>query len=266
MKRILTALVLLPLFIGAVLAPDPLVFGTLVLVASVLCSAELERIGRASGIEPFPFLGPVWAACFLFGALWPDVFRLDAVLAAGPLALVAFALFGRVPLPGVLASSALACFTALYTGYLLGFMILVRKLGEPLGARLIFLGAIVVWAGDSAAYYVGSAIGRHKLAPAVSPGKTWEGAVANVAGGLLGASAVKLTFFADLEWRHAVALGLALSVVGQLGDLFESALKRGAGVKDSGTLLPGHGGFLDRLDSLVVNGPVLFFYHQALMT
>jgi phosphatidate cytidylyltransferase len=265
-KRILTALVLLPLFIGAVLVPNPLVFGALVMVASVLCAAEMERIGAASGIVPFPFLGSVWAACFLFGAMWPEVFPLDAVLAGGALALVGFGLWGRVPLAGVLASSALACFTALYTGYLLGFMILVRKLGEPLGARLIFLGAIVVWAGDTAAYYVGSTIGRHKLAPQVSPGKTWEGAVANVAGGLVGASAVKLTFFADLEWRHAIALGLVLSVVGQLGDLFESALKRGAGVKDSGSILPGHGGFLDRLDSLVVNGPVLYFYHQVFMT
>jgi len=144
-------------------------------------------------------------------------------------------------------------------------MIQVRDLGESLGARLIFLMAVVVWAGDSAAYYVGSAIGKHKLAPAVSPGKTWEGAVANVAGGLVGACVARMTFFPDLEWLHALALAVLLSVVGQLGDLFESALKRGAGVKDSGTLLPGHGGFLDRLDSLMVSGPVLFYYYQAFM-
>jgi phosphatidate cytidylyltransferase len=264
-KRILTALVLIPLFVLAVLARDPLVFATLMMAASVLCAAELERITAASGIQPFPFLGSLWAVGFLFSAAWPEVFHLQAVIAAGALGLVTFGLWGSVPLPGVLASSAAACFTALYTGFLLGFMIQVKKLGDPLGARLIFLGAIVIWAGDSAAYYVGSAIGKHKLAPAVSPKKTWEGAVAHVAGSLLGAAAVKLTFFADLEWRHAVALGLLLSVIGQLGDLFESALKRGAGVKDSGTILPGHGGFLDRLDSLIVSGPVLFFYHQAFM-
>ncbi len=265
MKRIATAVILLPLFILAVLAHDPLVFQTLAMVGAVLCAAELERIGAASGIRPFPFLGSLWAVGFLFCAAWPGVFDLDIVLAAGLLACVGFALWGRVPLSGVLASSALALFTAGYVGYLLGYVIEVRNLGDPLGARLIFLMAAVVWAGDSAAYYVGSAIGRHKLAPAVSPGKTWEGAVANVAGGLAGAAVARWTFFPDLEWRHALALAVILSVAGQLGDLFESALKRGAGVKDSGTLLPGHGGFLDRLDSLIVSGPVLFYYHQVFM-
>lgn len=265
MKRIATAAVLLPLFILAVLARNPLIFETLVMVAAVLCAAELERIGAASGIRPFPFLGSLWAVGFLFCAAWPGVFRLDMVLAAGLLACVGFGLWSRIPLSGVLASSAMALFTAGYVGYLLGYAIQVRKLGDPLGARLIFLMAVVVWAGDSAAYYVGSAFGRHKLAPAVSPGKTWEGAAANVGGGLLGAAVARWTFFPDLEWRHALALAVILSVVGQLGDLFESALKRGAAVKDSGALLPGHGGFLDRLDSLIVSGPALFYYHQMFM-
>jgi len=265
-KRVLTALVLLPLFILAVLARNPLVFEALVMAAAVLCAAEMERIAAASGVQPFPFLGSLWAVGLVFCAAWPGVFRLDVVLAAGLLACVGFGLWGRVPLDGVLASSATALFTALYVGYFLGYVIKVRTLGDPLGARLIFLMALVVWVGDSAAYYVGSAFGRHKLAPAVSPGKTWEGAAANVAGGLLGAAVARWTFFADLEWRHALALGLILSVVGQLGDLFESALKRGAGVKDSGALLPGHGGFLDRLDSLIVSAPILFYYHQVLMT
>ncbi len=265
MKRVLTALVLLPLFIAAVAAPSPLYFEAMAMAAAVFCAAELERVAAATGVKPFPFLGSLWAFGFLASAAWPEAVPLSVVGAAGFLSLLAFGLWGPVDMSGVLASSGLATLTAGYTGFLLGYLISVRKLGDPEGIRLIFLLALVVWAGDSAAYYVGSRWGKHKLAPRVSPKKTWEGAVANVAGGLLGAAVARWTFFPGLAWPHVAALGCLLSMVGQLGDAFESVLKRGAGVKDSGTILPGHGGFLDRVDSIVFNGPVLFYYYQVFM-
>jgi len=264
-KRILTALVLIPLFVLAVMAKNPLYFQALIMAAGVLCAAELERIASASGMTPFAFLGSLWALGFLASASWPDAVHLDVVLAAGFLALLAWGLWGRVGMPQVLASAGLSLFTAGYAGYLLGFLITLKGLGEPFGAKLIFLMVIVVWTGDSAAYYVGSTVGKHKLAPLISPKKTWEGAVADVAGGMLGAAVAHWTFFPDLAWPHVIALGIALSVVAQLGDAFESVLKRGAGVKDSGSLLPGHGGVLDRLDSLFFNGPLLFYYYQAFL-
>jgi phosphatidate cytidylyltransferase len=113
---------------------------------------------------------------------------------------------------------------------------------------------------DSAALFAGSALGRHRLAPRISPGKTWEGLAGGLAGGVLGAVIVR---GAALPWMpawHAVALAVAVALAGTAGDLVESLLKRWAGVKDSGTLFPGHGGMLDRLDSLLFGAPVLYGY------
>ncbi|HXE30499.1 MAG TPA: phosphatidate cytidylyltransferase, partial [Terriglobales bacterium] len=120
---------------------------------------------------------------------------------------------------------------------------------------LVFL-LVVVWVGDTAALYAGRAWGRHRLAPRVSPGKSWEGAVAS----MIAAAAVGAGVGA---WQHAyilIPVAIAINIAAQVGDLAESALKRGAGVKDSGTLLPGHGGVLDRIDALLFAAPVLWFY------
>lgn len=133
--------------------------------------------------------------------------------------------------------------------------------GLPAGALWLFLVVGATWAMDILAYVVGKAIGRHQLAPKISPGKTVEGAV----GALVGAVAVTgpLGTWLGLSLLQAVALGLLLGVGGQLGDLFESFLKRRAGVKDSGTLLPGHGGVLDRFDSLLFNAPIAYYFLGA---
>jgi phosphatidate cytidylyltransferase len=128
----------------------------------------------------------------------------------------------------------------------------------PYGAGWLALVVAACWAADTAAYAVGKTLGRHKLCPSISPGKTVEGAV----GGLIGA--MLLTFllgqWLGLPTGHALALGALLGVAGQLGDLAESKLKRWAGVKDSGSILPGHGGVLDRFDSLLVNAPLAYYY------
>ena len=124
--------------------------------------------------------------------------------------------------------------------------------------RIVLLLAIVM-AADTAAYFVGRALGRHKLAPTISPGKTIEGAVGGLAGGVIGAWAVSAAGL-DLPGTHVVALGVLVTLAAIAGDLVESLLKRWAGVKDSGRLFPGHGGMLDRLDSLLFGAAVLYYY------
>jgi len=150
---------------------------------------------------------------------------------------------------------------AAYLGALGGSIAALRVLPPvELGAwRLLLLLAIVMGA-DTAAFFVGSAVGRHKLAPAISPGKTIEGLVGGLAGGMLGAVIVRWVGLRSLPLAHAVGLGLGVAALGTAGDLAESLLKRWAGVKDSGALFPGHGGMLDRLDSLLFAGPVLYYY------
>ncbi|HEY6007258.1 MAG TPA: phosphatidate cytidylyltransferase, partial [Geobacteraceae bacterium] len=131
---------------------------------------------------------------------------------------------------------------------------------EPLGSQWLFLLMTIVMAGDTGAYYVGSSLGRHKLYPVVSPNKSVEGSVGGLVGSTVGALVARWAFFPELAVVDCLATALLLGVLGQLGDLFESLLKRSFGVKDSGTIIPGHGGILDRLDSLLFAAPAALYY------
>ncbi len=265
MKRVLTAVVLLPVFILCVLAPNPVYFYGLVALAAVLCASEYSGIAKASGALPFNvLLYPFVLAC-LATLVWPHIFTMTRVLAALFVCILLGGLIRQASVKKALASMAGTVFGVLYVGFLLSYMIALRQTGDAAGPRLIFVMCLGVWAGDTSAYYVGKTFGRHKLSTRLSPKKTWEGAAANVAGSILGVAVARWTFLPSLGVGDVVALGALLAVVGILGDLFESMLKRGAGVKDSSALLPGHGGLLDRLDSLLFNGPILFYYYQVFM-
>lgn len=145
-----------------------------------------------------------------------------------------------------------------YIPLLLGHLVLLREL--PFGREWIYLVLVIVMASDTGAYFSGISLGRHKLYPAISPNKSVEGAVGGLLGALAGAFAARATFFPALAAGDCVLLGLGLGAMSQLGDLFESMLKRACGVKDSGALFPGHGGILDRLDSLLFAFPLAFYY------
>ena len=145
-----------------------------------------------------------------------------------------------------------------YIPLLLSFLVSIRR--EPDGMTWIFLLLAVIFAGDVSAYYVGSYFGRHKLNPAISPGKTIEGAIGGLAGNLLVGSTGKFLFLPALSWGPAVLFFLAVGLAGQVGDLFESEFKRSSKIKDSGGILPGHGGFLDRIDALLFASPVAYLF------
>jgi phosphatidate cytidylyltransferase len=153
-----------------------------------------------------------------------------------------------------------------YVNWLLGYGFWLREL--PSGKEWILLLVWVTWLGEAAAYLVGSSIGRHQLAPVLSPRKTIEGAVAQVGMSVVAAVIGQAWFFGALPREHALLVGALLGVVGQVGDLVESLLKRSVGTKDTGQLIPGHGGMLDRIDSLLFNTPVLFYYaaHGKVLT
>ena len=151
----------------------------------------------------------------------------------------------------------------IYIPLLLSFLILIRN--EPHGMIWIFLILAVIFAGDTSAYYCGSYLGRHKLCPAVSPGKTIEGSIGGLTANLLVGSVVKLFFLPELPWAQSLFLFLVMGIAGQAGDLFESMLKRSSKVKDSGGLLPGHGGFLDRIDALLFAAPVAYLFKNYII-
>lgn len=156
------------------------------------------------------------------------------------------------------SEAALLFFGIIYVPYLLGYLILLRN--HPAGLNWILLILFIVMSGDSAAYFFGCRFGKHKLYPAVSPNKSVEGALFGLAGSVTGALAAKLIYFSGLSVGDGMLAALLVGSLGQLGDLFESLLKRSCGVKDSGRIIPGHGGILDRLDSILFAAPVTYYY------
>jgi phosphatidate cytidylyltransferase len=166
---------------------------------------------------------------------------------------------GKKQLEDSLPSSAIAVLGTTYVGMLSGSLIRLRN-DFPEGSKLIYFLLLVVWLGDSGAYYVGKTFGKHKLSPRISPKKTVEGLMGGVAASVMTAVIIHYTFFEKFPLHHAIIAGTILSISGVIGDLAESMWKRSADVKDSGTLLPGHGGFLDRFDSILFTAPILYCY------
>jgi phosphatidate cytidylyltransferase len=156
------------------------------------------------------------------------------------------------------SETALTVTGYLYVPLLLAHLVLLRLL--PHGIDWVFLLLFIVMMSDTCAYYLGSRFGRHKLYPAVSPNKSVEGAAGGLVGALVGAFLCRVTFFAELNVMDCFYIALAGGSLAQVGDLFESLLKRSCGVKDSGTIIPGHGGMLDRLDSILFAAPLIYYY------
>jgi len=266
MKRILTAILLIAAVFALIFLGQPWMLTLAAALFAELAAYEYLRLANTGGARI-----PVW--WMLFGTALVFLFTLpnfhnDAelpALSALALALLAWTGF-RGALDRVLPDAALGLFGLVYVAYPLTLlpMIWTRDDGKPL---LVFL-MVCVWAGDTAAYYVGRHFGRHKLSR-LSPNKTWEGSVASVAGSVLAGLAVVFagdalsargnTVLHILQplWQ-SIALAVIINLAAQLGDLLESAIKRGAGVKDSGTMLPGHGGILDRIDALLLAAPALW--------
>ncbi|HEY1947307.1 MAG TPA: phosphatidate cytidylyltransferase [Bryobacteraceae bacterium] len=248
MNRLITGIGLA--VIGAYLigwAPDP-VFLAAALVMSLLCYWEYAGIVAAHAIARPGIFGALAGLIILF---WPG----QTLLGVGLLLVCAFvAAFRGEDLRGVLPQIAATFFGAFYTFAPWRFSIDLRQISH----HLLLFALAINWAGDTAAYYAGRAFGKHKLAPIVSPGKSWEGAVASVLGSVLFGVVYLEYFVKNLSWWQIVILAVAGNIAGQFGDLAESAIKRGAGVKDSGNLLPGHGGMLDRVDSSLFTLPVVY--------
>jgi phosphatidate cytidylyltransferase len=249
MTRVLTALLLIPTFVYLILWAPFWAFLAAVIAVSALCFREYAVLVGRYGLETQRVLGYL-AGILILLAPFKDV----AVILL--LAILAMSLALRLPdLTKALPSAATLVLGVLYT---FGSMRCAIDL-HSIQPYWLFFALSLNWVGDIAALYVGKLIGRHKLAPEVSPAKTWEGSAASVAASLIYAALYFPRVLPMVPLPKALALTAVANVAGQFGDLVESAIKRGAGVKDSGTLLPGHGGWLDRVDSGLFALPVVYF-------
>ncbi len=250
MKRLLTALILIPSVIYVIFLGPQILFQAVVAAMAFFCFREFAAIAGAQGIPFHAWLGHASGLLFLFlpQAEWLVLVALSMVAAAMAL---------RYPdLADSLPSASSLLFGIIYIYGAWRCAIVLHQQS----AWWLFFAVSINWVGDSAALYSGKIFGKHKLAPVVSPKKTWEGAIGSAIFSTLYGVVLLSRGVPATPILHAAVLSLLACVAGQIGDLAESAMKRGAGVKDSGHMLPGHGGWLDRLDSTLFSMPVVAFY------
>ena len=258
-RRITSAIVLVPLFVWVTTSAATWTFQALVIAASFLACRELarmfERTGRPIDVWLCVGVGSALTASFAT-SLYAPTPTPELVLVVGGMLIFSAPLW--TPGRPVVECTANTLFGAVYVGWLLGYAIWLHRRPDGPGLVLFLVG--VTWTGESAAYVVGSAMGRHRMAPLLSPGKTVEGAVAQIVVSVAAALVLGPWLVPGCSTIGAAGAGMALGVIGQVGDLAESAIKRSIGTKDTGSLIPGHGGMLDRIDSLLFNAPALYFY------
>ena len=283
-KRVITALWAIPLLVAAVWFDTPLPWFTIfVAIWGLLAAFEFYRLVADTKVPPLTYFGLIWTLLFilsrdsdLLSILKPhfNTNLLTPLLLTSAVLLSLIWLLQRAQREKAFAGWAWTLAGILYVGWLLSYLVALRGLDDARtvlddGRNWVFFALFITFASDTTAFFAGRALGRHHLAPHISPGKTREGAI----GGILGAIIVSLFFtlptlftlpnplyLEHVSYWQAILLGLLVSILGQLGDLVESLFKRNMGVKDSGRLIPGHGGVLDRIDSIVFAGVVVYYY------
>ena len=265
MKRLLTAVVVLPFLIASILVSSLWwVFVVLAVAAMVLGLWEFYLLAKRLQLKPDPAAGYIAGAALVTISLNNDpainVLLVQFVLIALTIGTLIAATF-RGAFDKMLASTGATILGVLYIPLLGSHLISMRVGFNPtLSAHLLSFFFLVLMGADAGAYYIGRAFGKHKLAPSISPGKTWEGAVGGILAALAMATLAHFWFFRELPLRYILPLAAVMTIVGIFGDLAESALKRGAGAKDAANILPGHGGLLARLDSLLFNAPLIYYF------
>ncbi|HXN98574.1 MAG TPA: phosphatidate cytidylyltransferase [Candidatus Acidoferrales bacterium] len=277
--RILTAVVLIPIVVGLVWWGPPALIAALACIVAILALIELFHLANRVGLRAYQ----KWTLVCVAGLFYAQysqgfvethaigegvslvrnaaggVFSIEAILLVFVFGCVSIGLLTRRPLHEVLPSIAVSAAGLMFIAIPFSYLVRLNDI-EKSGRQLVLFTLCLVWAGDMLAYFVGRGFGRVPMAPALSPKKTWEGALGNILGSLLVAVLFARWMQMDVVSLMVIA-GLA-NIAGQMGDLIESAYKRGASVKDSGTILPGHGGVLDRIDSLVLAAPVVWILYQ----
>ena len=271
--RILTALVALPILIASIVLPSYVpetvwIFVAIAIFALAAGLFEFYTLTKKLELKADPAIAYLGAAAltvaFIFDAPAKAPDLMIATLAAFVIAVLATQTFRfQVDFTKMLAGVGVTILGVLYVAFLGGFLIATRMGFENhpyLSTHLLGYFFLVIMGADSGAYFAGRTFGKHKLAPKISPGKTWEGLIGGlITAGAFGALAT-FWFFPELPYQWSVPLAMVMAAVSVLGDLTESAMKRGSDTKDAANILPGHGGLLDRLDSLLFNAPILYYF------
>jgi len=221
------------------------------------CALALVYVQWLAAITPSYELGGGLAVHRMVGRILGNIPTVQDVFFIFVLGVTALTLWTKRPIVEALPAAGISASGLILVAFPLTYTIRLHGYGVD-GPKLLMFALVITWVGDSTAYFAGRALGKHRMAPVVSPNKTWEGTVASILGALL--VALVFTKWLTVPLPHLLAMAAVGNIAGQAGDLLESAYKRSAGVKDSGSLLPGHGGVLDRIDALILAIPVVWYY------
>ena len=262
-KRAPVTIIGIPSLIGLTVYTHD-VFMVFFTIGGILILGEAYRMARPNGTEPNVWLGYLLYLALVADQLLGQGLYLGQILISSILLLMTWEMFRKKP--HVMENIAVTLFAAAFVGMAMSYFILLQQLGYTgqgghIGGYAVLTVFIGVWTCDSLAYFVGSAIGKHKVFPRVSPNKSWEGSLSGLVGSFIAlVLIVRAGWLPGLDYFDALMLGLITGVAGQIGDFAESLVKRDVGVKDSSNLLPGHGGAWDRLDSILFAAPLSYLY------
>jgi phosphatidate cytidylyltransferase len=279
MNRLLTALAALPILIASIVLPyffptEPLAripFVVIALIALILGMYEFFSMTKKMELKADAGAGILASAILFLAFLFDAPAKMDnffgiALTASIFIVLIPQAFRFKADFSKMLAGTGVTLLGVFYLFFLGGHLVALRMTFENrplLSCQLLFFFFLVIWISDAGAYYTGRLLGRRKLAPKISPGKTWEGCAGGMIAALGAGALAAYTFFPELPLQASLPLAAVMNILAVLGDLTESAIKRGAGTKDAASFLPGHGGFLDRLDSLLFNAPLLYYFARV---
>ncbi|MCK5740399.1 phosphatidate cytidylyltransferase [bacterium] len=268
-KRILVSVIGIPL-VFLFIWMGGWYFTALIVLICVLAQREYYQLCEKKGTIPMKTLGMILGAFLAVSFKLTTSENILVLFAVSSLLIMAVGLFRKKG--SAILDDAVTIGGLLYPTILFAFLILIREsgtaIGQPdmYGAKWLFSILIATWICDTAAYFIGSAIGKHKLFQRVSPNKTIEGAIAGLVFAIITMWIINMTFFPEVQLQHLLIVGAICGSFGQLGDLVESKIKRDAAQKDSSNLLPGHGGLLDRFDTLFMTAPIIYFYIKFIIS
>lgn len=270
-SRVLVAVVAVPIVLAIIYLERPEYTWALVFLVTLMALHEFFAMTLADSSDRTASLlagGAAALSLYWVGPLLVDHTQSAVFASVGPvltmfMAVIPIALYylfrvGDITTVAVRLAYSIA--GIVYVGLLFTFLALIKRDFGSLGGHMLVFVLLVAWIGDTGAYFAGRFLGKRKLYPAVSPKKTWAGAIGGVATSAAGAAGLKLGLDLELAWIHVFAMAIPGAILGQMGDLVESLVKRSTGVKDSGVILPGHGGMLDRLDAVLFLGPYVYLY------